>query len=155
MSVADVLGPGTGYYTIDVAGVNVDGAPFSPSPNSVGVVASASGVWAGPQTFNYTYTYIGTPGVTPCMVTITLTNLTATGTTPGFVTITPNLPLNLTPANNPNYAIMVVDNAQDAAGYVSVNTIDGQMFIETVLNSGSFTGTGATGWNGFSFSYTV
>jgi hypothetical protein len=157
MSVADTIGPNSsGTFAINVASIDIAGVPFTGgTPNGIGVVATASGIWAAPQPINYTITYLGSPGVTPTLVTVTFTNVSPTATNPGFVTISPNLPLNLTPANNPNYPIMAVDNGQDVAAYVDVNSIDGQMFVETVLNDGSFSGTGASGWNAFSFSYSV
>jgi hypothetical protein len=128
---------------------------FSVAPTTLTTSTTASGIWAAPQPCQYTVTYIGTPGVTSCMVTVTINSVTSPETTASFITLATNLPANLIPDGDPNYAEVVIDGGTTVNGYVEINSTNGEIIIQTITNSGSFSGAGVGGFPTISFSYVV
>lgn len=123
--------------------------------NSVGVNATAVGPWASSQSFNYSFTYIGNPGVTPTLVTLHFSSLApSTQNNANFIQITPPLPTNLQLINSTNFWIPLVDGGVFALNG-GVLSLDGSNIYIYGAGDNLLSGSGSAGWSDFFVSYQV
>ena len=115
--------------------------------------ATATGIWADPQTFNITANVLGTPLVTATLVTIYFNSITSFANNVNFVSISSDLPLNLRPVNSTNWIIPVIDNGVFITG--GQLTIEGANIFVSCNGQSDFSGSGASGWSDFFVSYFV
>lgn len=159
MSVDDVIGTSSQgafngvFNNLTVNGTLTPPSMFSVPPAQIGVSGSAAGIWAAPQSCNYTVSYIGTPGVTPLLVTLYFSSVVHAESTASTIEITPVLTTNLIPSGSLNFSIPIVDGGVFVTGMCNLET-DGSIVVQP-SNGSNYSGSGNGGFPDFSVTYSV
>lgn len=142
----------SGTTTLNNVQINGNSTGINVTPNVGSIASMASGIYNDDISFNIDYSYFGTPGSTPVLITLHFPSVVGQASSSNNISISPGLPSNLQMHNSTNFWVPIIDNGAFPTSGGVITFENGNISV-AMGGQNPFTGSGSSGWSEFYISY--